>query len=91
MNSHISTNNSSVNIVDKDRLSKTQFRKNINRIKKQKVSKVFNYSRIVLTDAMVAVLNHGLNFCILPMKLDITQVLVDWKQFERSMIWIQFW
>ena len=25
------------------------------------------------------------------MKLDITQVLVDWKRFERSMIWMEFW
>ena len=91
MNSHTASHNSSVIIVDKERLSKNQFRKHIKRIKKQKISIVFNYSRIVLTDAMVSVLNRGLNFCILPMKLDITQVLVDWKQFERSMIWTEFW
>ena len=36
-------------------------------------------------------LNLGLNFSVLPLKLDITQVLVDFKQFERSVIWQEFW
>ena len=37
------------------------------------------------------VLNRGLNFSILPLKLDLTQVLVDFKKFERSAIWHEFW
>ena len=52
---------------------------------------VFNYSDIELTGAMHDLLNLGLNFSILPLKLDITQVLVDFKQFERSVIWQEFW
>ena len=40
---------------------------------------------------MKEVLNPGLNFAILPLKLDITQVLVDFKKYERSMIWKEFW
>ena len=40
---------------------------------------------------MENVLNRGLNFCILPLKLDITQVLVDFNRFERTMIWHEFW
>ena len=40
---------------------------------------------------MNKVLNRGLNFCILPMNLEITQVLVDWKQFERAKIWKEYW
>ena len=40
---------------------------------------------------MEKVLNRGLNFCILPLNLDITQVLVDFHRFERSMIWYEFW
>ena len=91
MNEHTQSNDSNVNTANNDRLSKTQFRKHIKKIKKQNISIVFNYSTIVLTEAMVSVLNRGLNFCILPMKLDITQVLVDWKRFERSMIWTEFW
>lgn len=40
---------------------------------------------------MEKVLNRGLNFSILPRKLDLTQVLVDFKRFERSVIWQEFW
>ena len=40
---------------------------------------------------MERVLNKGLNFSILPKKLDITQVMVDWKKFERTMIWTEWW
>ena len=40
---------------------------------------------------MENVLNRGLKFCILPLKLDITQVLVDFTRFERTMIWHEFW
>ena len=36
-------------------------------------------------------LNRGLNFAILPFKLDLTQVLVDFKYFERTIIWKEFW
>ena len=40
---------------------------------------------------MEKVLNRGLKFCIQPLKLDLTQVLVDFKRFERNMIWQEFW
>ena len=43
-------------------------------------------SSIELTEAMDKLLNRGLNFSVLPDKLDITQVLVDWKRFERTMV-----
>ena len=39
---------------------------------------------------MNSLLNKGLNFCILPLKLDLTEVLVDFKKFERSMMWKEF-
>ena len=39
---------------------------------------------------MESLLNRGLNFSILPLKLDITQVLVDFKRFERSIIWHEY-
>ena len=54
--------------------------------KNQDISVVFNYSKIKLTKAMESLLNRGFNFSILPLKLDITQVLVDFKRFERSVI-----
>ena len=52
---------------------------------------VFNYSSIQLTTDMDSLLNKGLNFCILPLKLDMTQVFTDFRKFERSMIWHEFW
>ena len=70
---------------------KVRFKRQQNIIKKQKLNIVFNYSKIELTVHMTNVLNKGLNFCILPMKLDITQVLVDLKRFERTMIYTEFW
>ena len=36
-------------------------------------------------------LNRGLNFSILPEKLNFTQVLVDLAKFERLMEWKEFW
>ena len=40
---------------------------------------------------MEKLINRGLNFTILPYKLDITEVLVDFKNFARSTIWHEFW
>ena len=58
--------------------------------KNQELSVIFNYSKIKLTAAMENLLNRGLNFSILPLKLDLTQVLVDFKRFERSVIWNEY-
>ena len=65
-------------------------------IKNQKMSHkynkqnlVYNYSSVILTDAMLDVLNGGLNFAILPLKLELSQV--DYRRFERSSIWHEFW
>ena len=60
-------------------------------IDKEPNSLVFNYSKLKLTDAMSSLLNRGLNFSILPLKLDITEVLVDYKKFERRVVWHEFW
>ena len=40
---------------------------------------------------MEKVLNRGLKFAILPLKLDITQILTDFRRFERTMVWVEFW
>ena len=58
--------------------------------KNQEISVIFNYSKIKLTHAMENLLNRGFNFSILPLKLDLTQVLVDFKRFERSTIWQEY-
>ena len=63
----------------------------LRKLKRQIPNIVFNKSSIVLSGDMVNLLNRGLNFAILPIKLDLTQVLVDYKYFERTMIWKEFW
>ena len=72
-------------------IPKNKFIKQQRKLQKQQISVIFNYSKITLTDSMERVLNRGLNFCILPLKLDLTQVLVEFKQFERTMVWKEFW
>ena len=39
---------------------------------------------------MDELLNLGLKFAIVPLKLDITQVLVDFKRYKRSLVWKEF-
>jgi hypothetical protein len=58
--------------------------------KKEPISVLFNYSKVELTQAMTNLLNRGFNFSILPLKLDLTQVLVDFRRFERSVIWHEY-
>ena len=64
--------------------------KNKNISKKQQISVVFNYSDIELTKDMEDLLNRGLNFSILSKKLDNTQLQADYKRFERSVIWQEY-
>ena len=40
---------------------------------------------------MEELLHLGHNFAVLPFKLDITQILVDFKKFEITMTWHEFW
>ena len=58
---------------------------------KQQTDIVFNYSNVKLSKAMQKLLNRALNFALLPFKLDITQLLVDFNRFARAMIWQEFW
>ena len=46
-------------------------------IKKMPISVVFNNSKIVLTSPMKRVLKRGFKFSVLPLKLDITQLLTE--------------
>ena len=71
-------------------VSKSKYRKQINKHKRKQLTAILNYSSIVLTDDMEELLNMGLNFAILPLNLDITQVLVDFKKYERSLVWKEF-
>ena len=44
-----------------------------------------------LTDHMHQVLNKGLNYSVLPSKVDNTLILAEHKKFERTILWRQFW
>ena len=54
----------------------TGFKKKQQQFLKLSRSILFNYSTIVLAVDMINMLNCGLNFCILPIKIDITKMLV---------------
>ena len=58
---------------------------------KQNTNIIFNKSDIVLTESMNKLLNRSLNFAVLPLKLDITEVLVDYNRFSRAAIWTEYW
>jgi hypothetical protein len=57
--------------------------------KKTPVNIVFNYSSIDLSDAAIRALNKGLNFCIKPPNIDMTEILSDHLKFSRRMQWAE--
>ena len=82
---------------NKDKTSKTRkwvprskYRRLTRKLKKQKISVIFNYSKLELTPAMESLLNRGLNFAITPLKLDLTQTLAEFRRFERSLVWKEY-
>ena len=85
------TPNISIIETNKKWVSKSKYKRELKQRNKLKLSAVYNYSSIKLTENMEELLNLGLNFAVLPLKLDITQILVDFKKFERTMVWHEFW
>lgn len=61
-----------------------------NKKKQESISAIYNYSDLTLTEPMKKVLNRGLNFCVAPENLNITEALVDLRRFERKMKWKEF-
>ena len=72
-------------------VKKSKYQRMTRKQKKQRISVIFNYSSVTLSKEMESLLNRGLNFSVLPDKLNLTQVLVDFKRFERTMLWTEFW
>ena len=83
-------NHESTSTNNHSRIPNSLYKRQQKKKSRDPINVVFNYSKIKLTPSMEEVLNLGLNFAILPKKLDITQVLSDFKRFERSMIWKEF-
>ena len=69
----------------------SQYKRNKNKLKKQSISVVFNNSKIELTEPMTKILNRGLKFSVLPLKMDLTQLLTEFRRHERTMVWKEFW
>ena len=46
---------------------------------------------MTLTQPMVKLLDRGLNFCVTPSTLNITQIKVDFDKFERRVLWKEWW
>ena len=55
----------------------------LRKLKKTNTKYCFYQIKYLLSEDMINLLNRGLNFAILPIKLDLTQVLVDYKYFEE--------
>ena len=51
---------------------------------------VFNYSSLLITEDMQKLLNRGLNFCIKPLKINLSSILTDFKRFKRKMLWHEY-
>ena len=39
---------------------------------------------------MKTILNRGLNFCVSPLTLNITNILVEYRKYERTVKWVEF-
>ena len=75
----------------KDWLPPNQYKRQKEKLKKCPITVVFNESNLTLTKGMIKVLNRGLKFSILPLKLDLTQTLTEFRRFERTMVWSEVW
>jgi hypothetical protein len=71
--------------VERNKWKKTQDRKKL-----KPITSIYNYTNLELSEAMTRVLNRGLNFCINPLKLNLTEILVDYRKFERKLRWKEF-
>ena len=70
--------------------TRKKWKKRKRKEKRRPLSVVFNYSSFELSDAMISLLNRGLNFCVKPLGVDLSKLLTDFKKFERKMLWKEF-
>ena len=72
-------------------MKKKRWKRLKNKLKAVPVTVVYNYSSITLTEKMMKVLNHGLNFCGTPQSINVTEIMADLKTFERKFKWFEYW
>jgi hypothetical protein len=71
-------------------MKRTRWKKIQDKKKSQEISAIYNYSKVTLTEDMKNVLSKGLNFCVTPEQINVTELLVDFKEFERNMMWKEY-
>jgi hypothetical protein len=71
-------------------IKRSKWKRIQDRKKKETISAVYNHSSLNLTEAMTKILNRGLNFCVTPLTLNLTEVLVDYRKYERKVKWVEF-
>jgi hypothetical protein len=71
-------------------IKRGRWRKIQQRQKAKQITAFYNYSDLVLTNSMSKILNRGLNFYVTPPNLNVTEMLVDYRKFERKMKWKEF-
>ena len=52
---------------------------------------MYNYSILELTEDMTKILNRGLNFCVTPDSVNITELRAELRTFDRKMRWHEHW
>ena len=65
-------------------INRKMWKKKQNKLKATLFNAIYNYSKIELTEHMIKLLKRGLNFCIAPLKLNLTQTLAE---FNKSILW----
>lgn len=70
---------------------RSKYKRRMKKKKRERPSVVFNFSDHPLSEDMISLLNRGLNFAVMPDKLNLSQVLCEFRKFERTMLWTEFW
>jgi hypothetical protein len=89
-NSDIRNNMQKRNNRSRRFVKKTVWTRRQRKFRNKGVKLYFNYSKIPITPAMDRLLNRGLNYCITPNKVNVTELLVDIDKFARKMLWQEF-
>ena len=68
-------------------IRRTRYRRRIKQLNRRKNCLVINYSDIELSKDMKSLLNRGLNFAVIPKKVNTTDVHAGFEKLSRSMKW----
>ena len=72
-------------------IKRTQFRRKVEKKRKERITLLHNYSSVELTKPMKSLLERGLNFAVTPSSFNLSEILLDFRKFERKVKWKEFW